>query len=186
MLSSASPGHPLDWLSNGMYWTIILTLSEMCAGFIYGEEGPDSCAGDSGGPLMCIERGRPVLRGVTSWGMDCGRPRSPGVYSKVAPHIDWMRSVIEPNRTKPNRHRSAKTFTSSTFKLGHFPLFIFLLLQIWISKNQNIISTIYYNITCKSFAVKHYSLAVCKMVEGTCRNSSILILVFVFLGKGSV
>ena len=100
----------------------------MCAGFIYGEEGPDSCIGDSGGPLICIERGQPVLRGVTSWGMDCGRPRSPGVYSKVEPHIHWMRSVIEANRLSD--HRNAKTFTSSTSKFIPLPLYILLLLLI--------------------------------------------------------
>nr|CAD7392187.1 unnamed protein product [Timema cristinae] len=47
-----------------------------CAG--YSQGGGDVCQGESGGPLMADGE----LVGIVSWGVDCGKPEYPGVYTR--------------------------------------------------------------------------------------------------------
>ena len=65
----------------------------ICAG--YKEGGRDACLGDSGGPLACqIEENGPyVLYGITSWGIGCGDPLHPGVYTRVTALMDWVKGT---------------------------------------------------------------------------------------------
>lgn len=50
----------------------------------------DSCFGDSGGPLMANIAGEWKLTGIVSWGIGCGLPDYPGVYTKAANYVDWV------------------------------------------------------------------------------------------------
>ncbi|XP_045448237.1 trypsin-2-like [Melitaea cinxia] len=54
-------------------------------------DGVDACQGDSGAPLMCAGK----LEGVSSYGLSCGVPRIPGVYTSIGAHLQWLRSIVE-------------------------------------------------------------------------------------------
>lgn len=66
--------------------------AQICAGQPRGDT--DACTNDSGGPLIKLNRnGCPYQIGIVSWGVRCGVPDSPGVYTKVSAYADWIRAV---------------------------------------------------------------------------------------------
>lgn len=65
----------------------------MCAGHETGKY--DACLGDSGGPLIVLEKGRWTLAGITSAGFGCGEPHQPGIYHRITVTADWIRSMIK-------------------------------------------------------------------------------------------
>ena len=67
--------------------------TKVCAG--KGER--DTCNGDSGGPLLADHLGddhRWSIVGITSFGVDCGRPDFPGVYTRVDKYLEWIRDKM--------------------------------------------------------------------------------------------
>jgi len=73
----------------------------LCAGWRAG--GRDACSGDSGGPLV-VERatdGRAEVVGLVSWGVGCGEPGRPGVYTRVAQFAPWVWMVVQQTPTSP-------------------------------------------------------------------------------------
>ena len=82
-------------------------MCQVCAGV----GGTDTCNGDSGGPLLADKLGNrsdpdynpgPELRmccrwsviGITSFGVECGRPDFPGVYTRVDRYTAWIRDNL--------------------------------------------------------------------------------------------
>ncbi|XP_077736160.1 mannan-binding lectin serine protease 1 isoform X6 [Canis aureus] len=70
-----------------------VTRDMICAG--EKEGGKDACAGDSGGPMVTLdkERGQWYLVGTVSWGEDCGKKDRYGVYSYIYHNKDWIQRV---------------------------------------------------------------------------------------------
>lgn len=70
-----------------------ITETMTCAGFNAG--GVDACTGDSGGPLMTVDkRGNPVQIGIISWGVGCGQAGTYGVYTTVSTVLPWIQQQI--------------------------------------------------------------------------------------------
>ncbi|XP_067673139.1 acrosin-like [Haliotis asinina] len=73
-----------------------ITGTQVCAGYARG--GVDSCAGDSGGPLLCAHEvnntSRWFVYGITSYGEGCGRKGKFGIYTKVPSFVDWIEQVV--------------------------------------------------------------------------------------------
>lgn len=76
-----------------------LGYGQICAG---GQKGKDSCRGDSGGPLMAVEKladgtSRWTSVGVVSFGPSpCGMQGWPGVYTRVIDFVPWIVSKLRP------------------------------------------------------------------------------------------
>ncbi|HEX5741014.1 MAG TPA: serine protease, partial [Pilimelia sp.] len=67
--------------------------AEICAGD-WAAGGVDTCAGDSGGPLLYADGGRWVQVGITSWGHGCAAPHHPGHYTRVSAFVPRIRAAI--------------------------------------------------------------------------------------------
>uniref|UniRef100_A0A3Q0S5W9 complement subcomponent C1r n=1 Tax=Amphilophus citrinellus TaxID=61819 RepID=A0A3Q0S5W9_AMPCI len=72
-----------------------LTNNMFCAGIPEG--GKDSCQGDSGSPFTLTENGRHWAAGIVSWGVECGRRGTYGVYTRVANYLDWIKKTMQEN-----------------------------------------------------------------------------------------
>ncbi|WP_395854145.1 serine protease [Cystobacter fuscus] len=65
--------------------SVTITNNMIAAGLTAG--GKDTCQGDSGGPLIINGE----LVGLTSWGRSCGRPNTPGIYTRVGKYVNWIK-----------------------------------------------------------------------------------------------
>ncbi|XP_026328499.1 vitamin K-dependent protein C [Hyposmocoma kahamanoa] len=73
------------------YWQYAITDNMVCAG----RGRRDSCAGDSGGPLLCRDRNlQYYLQGITSFGDGCGKRGKYGIYTRTAGYVDWIQDVM--------------------------------------------------------------------------------------------
>ncbi|XP_014663570.1 PREDICTED: atrial natriuretic peptide-converting enzyme-like [Priapulus caudatus] len=73
----------------------VLSEFEFCAG--YQEGGYDACQGDSGGPVLRLNdtSNRWEVVGIVSWGLNCGEPYTPGVFTRVPVFVDYIKNITE-------------------------------------------------------------------------------------------
>lgn len=88
---SASPLDPVCGEYGSDYYPDLM----LCAGLPEG--GADACQGDSGGPLAIDDGGTWYLAGITSWGIGCGLPAYPGVYTRVTTYVGWIEEQCDPS-----------------------------------------------------------------------------------------
>ncbi|KAJ0177721.1 hypothetical protein K1T71_006594 [Dendrolimus kikuchii] len=67
-----------------------ITGNMLCAG----RASTDSCQGDSGGPLLVQQGEKYQIVGIVSWGVGCGRPGYPGVYTRITRYLPWLRANL--------------------------------------------------------------------------------------------
>ncbi|KAJ8676186.1 hypothetical protein QAD02_011972 [Eretmocerus hayati] len=97
--------------SNYREKNVSLISSQLC----YGVKGKDSCAGDSGGPLMQMNEsgnGQFSVRmiGIVSAGPPrCGLTDTPGIYTKVYDYVPWIRNQIRSTNERVAKFRSDQT-----------------------------------------------------------------------------
>ncbi|CAF3342789.1 unnamed protein product [Rotaria socialis] len=65
----------------------------ICAGILSG--GIDACQGNSGGPLAQKFKNRWYNIGIVSHGIGCARTNSPGFYTRISAHINWLCKQVE-------------------------------------------------------------------------------------------
>ncbi|XP_050544572.1 venom protease-like [Daktulosphaira vitifoliae] len=67
---------------------VVLDERILCTGYKTG--GIDTCYGDSGGPMVLEIEEQSYLIGVLSFGLKCGEPNFPVVYSRLTYFVDWI------------------------------------------------------------------------------------------------
>ncbi|KAM3848962.1 transmembrane protease serine 12-like [Vipera latastei] len=74
-----------------------------CAGSETGDV--DTCQGDSGGPLVCyLSDSKYYIVGITSYGVGCGRPKFPGIYTNLPKYMFWLRRQLSETTTVRIQH----------------------------------------------------------------------------------
>ena len=86
-----------------VYEDYFISNNMVCAGYKRGKV--DSCAGDSGGPLLFEKNGRWFIYGITSFGEGCGRKGKYGIYAKVPNFVKWIRKTIRRHEKRRLRRK---------------------------------------------------------------------------------
>lgn len=84
----------------------VVTPQMFCAGAAV--DGVDTCQGDSGGPILSRKGDGPLVQvGIVSFGIGCGHAEFPGVYTRLALYIDWIKaSIAQPSPASPANPQS--------------------------------------------------------------------------------
>ena len=59
------------------------------------DAGKGVCAGDGGGPLVCVNDGKAILNGMVSWSFGCGAEGNPTVFTKMSAFRSWIETNMQ-------------------------------------------------------------------------------------------
>ncbi|KAF2364214.1 Serine proteases trypsin domain [Trinorchestia longiramus] len=96
-----------------VYKDYYITPNMFCAGYRGGRV--DSCAGDSGGPLLCRQGQKWHVVGITSFGEGCGRRGKYGIYARVSNYRSWIRDVMSAHEHRSRGHQRKSRSPDSTW-----------------------------------------------------------------------
>jgi len=95
---AAVPVINLDTCNAAYSYNNTLFDSQLCVGYMNGDNIKDSCQGDSGGPLLSEQDGQWVLSGIVSYGgsdtQACAAENFPGIYTKVSSFSPWIAEYV--------------------------------------------------------------------------------------------
>jgi len=122
LLKAALPLVPLEVCNSEQQYDGALSTTEFCAAIPEG--GTDTCQGDSGGPVYLSGSDEQVQLGIVSWGLGCGIPGVPGIYTDVAEFMPWISQFLTarsvgnvqdssaPDNTAPEQNNNASNLNS--------------------------------------------------------------------------
>ncbi|XP_055840657.1 uncharacterized protein LOC129908281 [Episyrphus balteatus] len=107
-----------------VYRPVEVTETLICAGSYI----TDACQGDSGGPMMMPQLEDRIFRyyiiGLVSYGYECARAGFPGVYTRVAAYMQWiknnMMTLIEKKKILGDKKKIRKLEISARNKMNLF------------------------------------------------------------------
>ncbi|KAM6474015.1 transmembrane protease serine 12-like [Liasis olivaceus] len=107
---------PLNICNQYSWYAGTVSSTTFCAGSETG--AVDSCQGDSGGPLVCyLSDSKYYLIGITSYGVGCGRPRFPGIYTSLPKYRHWVEKQLSETNTVSIQHILFLTVVWTIFHL---------------------------------------------------------------------
>ncbi|XP_025030783.1 transmembrane protease serine 12-like [Python bivittatus] len=107
---------PLNICNQYTWYAGTVSSTTFCAGSETG--AVDSCQGDSGGPLVCyLSDSKYYLIGITSYGVGCGRPRFPGIYTSLPKYRHWVEKQLSETNTVSIQHILFLTVVWTIFHL---------------------------------------------------------------------
>ena len=74
--------------------------------------------------MVCTnEAGSKFLAGIRSWGITCGDPKYPGVFTHIVEYVDWIQTTMRDLSTLPRANKTKKMSPHSSLFLS-FVIFL--------------------------------------------------------------
>lgn len=99
-----------------VYEDYFISDNMICAGYKRGRV--DSCAGDSGGPLLFENKNKWFIYGITSFGEGCGKKKKYGIYAKVPNFVKWIKKTVRRHELMTKRRSMMRKRLAANFEIN--------------------------------------------------------------------